>query len=74
MSWNGLAVAATVETVGPGRSGAALGVQQTMLQTAVVLAPLAFAPFVSATSWGAGFAVAAVFPLGGASVLRRLRR
>jgi len=74
MSWNGLAVAATVETVGPGRSGAALGVQQTMLQTAVVLAPLAFAPFVSATSWGAGFAVAAVFPLGGASVLQRLRR
>jgi sugar phosphate permease len=74
MSWNGLAVAATVETVGPGRSGAALGVQQTMLQTAVVLAPLAFAPFVSATSWGAGFAVAAIFPLGGASVLQRLRR
>lgn len=74
MSWNGLAVAATVETVGPGRSGAALGVQQTMLQTAVVLAPLAFAPFVSATSWGAGFAVAAIFPLGGALVLQRLRR
>jgi sugar phosphate permease len=74
MSWNGLAVAAAVETVGPGRSGAALGVQQTMLQTAVVLAPLAFAPFVSATSWRAGFAVVALFPLGGAQVLRRLRR
>ena len=74
MSWNGLAVAATVETVGPGRSGAALGVQQTMLQTAVVIAPLAFAPFISVTSWGAGFAVAAVFPLAGAHVLQRLRR
>ena len=74
MSWNGLAVAATVETVGPGRAGAALGVQQTMLQTAVVIAPLAFAPFISATSWGAGFAVAAVFPLAGAYVLQRLRR
>jgi sugar phosphate permease len=74
MSWNGLAVAATVETVGPGRAGAALGVQQTMLQTAVVIAPLAFAPFISATSWGAGFAVAAVFPLAGAHVLQRLRR
>ena len=74
MSWNGLAVAATVETVGPGRSGAALGVQQTMLQTAVVIAPLAFAPFISATSWRAGFAVAAVFPLAGAHVLQRLRR
>jgi sugar phosphate permease len=74
MSWNGLAVAATVETVGAGRAGAALGVQQTMLQTAVVLAPLAFAPFVAATSWGAGFAVAAVFPLAGAHVLQRLGR
>src|SRR4029078_1803210 len=69
MSWNGLAVAATVETVGPGRSGAVLGVQQTMLQTAAVLVPLAFAPFISATSWGAGFAVAALFPLAGAYVL-----
>jgi sugar phosphate permease len=74
MSWNGLAVAATVETVGAGRAGAALGVQQTMLQTAVVLAPLAFAPFVAATSWGAGFAVAAVFPFAGAHVLQRLGR
>ena len=74
MSWNGLAVAATVETVGPGRAGAALGVQQTMLQSAVVIAPLAFAPFISATSWGVGFAVAAVFPLAGAHVLQRLRR
>jgi MFS family permease len=74
MSWNGLAVAATVETVGPARAGAALGVQQSALQAAVVLAPLAFAPFVSATSWGAGFAVVAVFPLAGACVLQRLER
>jgi MFS family permease len=73
MSWNGLAVAATVETVGPARAGAALGLQQTALQTAVVAAPLAFAAFVSATSWGAGFAVAAAFPLAGAYVLQRLR-
>jgi sugar phosphate permease len=73
MSWNGLAVAATVETVGPGRSGAALGVQQTLLQSAVVLTPLVFAPFISATSWGAGFAAAAVFPLAGAYVLRGRR-
>ena len=73
MSWNGLAVAATVETVGPARAGAALGLQQTALQAAVVLAPLAFAPFVSATSWGAGFAVAAAFPLAGAVVMQRVR-
>jgi sugar phosphate permease len=74
MSWNGLAVAATVETVGPARAGAALGLQQTALQAAVVLAPLAFAPFVSFTSWGAGFAVAAVFPLAGAAVMQRAGR
>jgi MFS family permease len=74
MSWNALSVAATVETVGPRRSGAALGLQQTMLQVAVVVAPLAFAPFVAATSWQAGFAVAAAFPLAGAFVLRRLGR
>ena len=73
MSWNGLAVAATVETVGLARAGAALGLQQTALQVAVVLAPLAFAPFVSATSWGAGFAAAAAFPLAGAYVMQRLR-
>ena len=41
-----------------------------MLQAAVVIAPLVFAPFISATSWGAGFAVAAVFPLAGANVLQ----
>jgi MFS family permease len=74
MSWNGLAVAATVESVGPGRAGAALGLQQTMLQAAVVVAPLVFAPFVAATSWGAGFGVAALFPLAGAHVLQRLGR
>jgi MFS family permease len=74
MSWNGLAVAATVETVGPARAGAALGIQQSALQAAAVIGPLAFASFVSATSWGAGFAVAAVFPLAGAYVLQRLGR
>jgi MFS-type transporter involved in bile tolerance (Atg22 family) len=74
MSWNALSVAVTVETVGPRRSGAALGLQQTMLQVAVVVAPLAFAPFVAATSWRAGFAVAAAFPLAGALVLRSLGR
>jgi len=74
MSWNALSVAATVETVGPRRSGAALGLQQTMLQVAVVVAPLVFAPFVAATSWQAGFAAAAAFPIAGVLVLRRLGR
>jgi MFS family permease len=74
MSWNGLSVAATVEAVGARRSGAALGLQQTVLQLGIVATPLVFAPFVAATSWRAGFAVAAVFPLAAVLVLRRLGR
>jgi sugar phosphate permease len=73
MCWNGLAVAATVETAGPRRSGAALGVQQTVLGVGVALTPLAFAPFVESTSWRAGFFAAAVFPLVAVVVLRPLR-
>jgi sugar phosphate permease len=73
MCWNGLAVAAAVETAGPTRSGAALGVQQTLLGVSVAVTPLAFAPFVSSTSWRAGFFVAALFPLLAIAVLRPLR-
>ncbi len=73
MCWNGLAVAATVETAGPRRSGAALGLQQTVLGVGVALTPLAFAPFVESTSWRAGFFAAAVFPLVAVVVLRPLR-
>jgi sugar phosphate permease len=74
MSWNGLSVTATVEAAGPRRSGAALGLQQTMLGAAVAVTPLVFAPLVAATSWRAGFAAAAAFPLASVSVLRRLGR
>jgi sugar phosphate permease len=73
MCWNGLAVAATVETAGPRRSGAALGLQQTVLGVGVALTPLAFAPFVESTSWRAGFFAAAAFPLLAVVVLRQLR-
>jgi len=73
MCWNGLAVAATVETAGPRRSGAALGLQQTLVGAAVAVTPLAFAPFVASTSWRAGFLVAAVLPLVAVVVLRPLR-
>jgi MFS family permease len=74
MSWNGLSTTAAVEAAGPRRSGAALGLQQTALGAAFAVAPLVFAPFVAATSWRAGFAVAAAFPLAGIAVLRRLGR
>ena len=73
MCWNGLAVAAAVETAGPRRTGAALGVQQTLIGVAVVLTPLLFAPFVESTSWRAGFFVAAALPLVAGVVLRPLR-
>jgi MFS family permease len=73
MSWNGLAVAATVETAGPTRRGAALGLQQTVIGVAVVLAPLVFAQLVDATSWRAGFALAATAPLVAVLILRPLR-
>jgi len=73
MCWNGLAVAAAVETAGPRRSGAALGVQQTLIAAAVAVTPLVFAPFVESTSWRVGFLVSAVFPLVAIAVLRPLR-
>jgi sugar phosphate permease len=72
MSWNALSVTAVVETAGARRSGAALGLQQTLLGVAVAAAPLAFAPLVSVTSWQTGFAVAAGFPLAAVAVLRGL--
>jgi sugar phosphate permease len=73
MCWNGLAVAAALETAGPNRGGAALGLQQTLVGAAVAVTPLAFAPFVASTSWRAGFLVAAALPLVAVAVLRPLR-
>jgi MFS family permease len=73
MSWNGLAVTAAVETAGPRRSGAALGVQQALLSVAVAVTPFAFAPLVESTSWRAGFLVAAALPIVAVVVLRPLR-
>jgi sugar phosphate permease len=72
MSWNGLAFTATAERAGPERSGAALGLQQSLLAASAVLTPLAFAPLVDATSWGIGFALLALSPLAGFVLLRRV--
>ena len=74
MSWNGLAVTATVEAAGSRRSGAALGLQQTLIGASVAVTPLLFAPFVAATSWSAGFALAAAVPLAAVVVLHPLGR
>jgi nitrate/nitrite transporter NarK len=72
MSWNALSFAAAAEYAGHARSGAALGMQQTALGVAGVAVPIGFAGLVDATSWRAGFAVAALCALAGWLVLRPL--
>jgi hypothetical protein len=73
MGWNGLAFTTAAELAGAGRSGAAIGFQQTVLSGIGVIAPVVFAATVSALSWTAAFALAAVVPLGGWLVLGALR-
>lgn len=73
MSWNGLSLTAAAELAGQARSGAAIGFQQTVLSLVGVGTPVAFAAVVGATSWRAGFAFAALFPLAGVLALGRLR-
>ena len=73
ISWNGLSFAAVAEAAGHTRSGTALGLQQTMLAAAGSVMPVAFGAFVGGTSWRAGFAVSALFPLAGWSILRGIR-
>ncbi len=63
MAWNGISFAAAAELAGGRRSGAAIGFQQSVLSGIGVLAPVAFAAAVSATSWRAAYGLAALFPL-----------
>ena len=72
MSWNSLSFAAAVELAGHGRSGAAIGLQQTLLNVPGAAYPAVFGALVAATSWRVGFAVVALFPLAGWRVLRPL--
>ena len=72
LSWNGLSFTAAAELAGRARSGAALGFQQTALSVASTAAPPVFAAIVDAGSWRLGFALAALMPVAGATVLRRL--
>jgi sugar phosphate permease len=73
MAWNGLSLAAAAELAGRARSGAAIGFQQTTLAVIGVMVPALFAVFVDATSYRAGFALAAGGPLVGWAMLGRLR-
>lgn len=71
-SWNGLSFTAAAELAGRARSGAALGFQQTALAVGGAVTPPVFASVVEASSWGIGFGLAAVLPVLGASLLRRV--
>jgi sugar phosphate permease len=71
-AWNGLSFAAAAETAGRARSGAAIGFQQTVLSVTGAALPPVFALGVSASSWQAAFAAAALFPLAGWWLLRPL--
>ena len=66
MSWNPLSFAATVELAGAGRSGSAIGLQQTVPERAGRRLPGPVRRRSSASSsWTVGFAVVALFPLVG---------
>ena len=72
ISWNGLSFTAAAEAAGAGRSGTALGFQQSVLGVMVAAVPPAFAIVVGATSWRTAFALAALGPLLGVATLRRV--
>jgi sugar phosphate permease len=72
LSWNGLSFTAAAEIAGTRSSGAAIGLQQTVLGLGGIVAPIAFAALVDGVSWRVAFLAAAVFPLAGWLVLRPL--
>lgn len=72
MCWNGLSFTVAAELAGRRRSGAALGVQQTMLAAGCVVMPVLFAVLVDASSWRIAFGALAVLPLVGWRVLAPL--
>jgi len=72
LSWNGLSFTAAAEAAGRRRSGASIGLQQTFLSGGGIVAPIAFAAIVHATSWRLGFALAAASPLFGYALLSPL--
>jgi sugar phosphate permease len=61
-SWNGLVYTAAAEAAGRRRSGAALGVQQTILFGAGAAAAPLFAVLVNHTGWAWSFAIVALAP------------
>ncbi|HST13885.1 MAG TPA: MFS transporter [Gaiellaceae bacterium] len=72
MSWNGLSFAAAVEVAGHRRSGAAIGLQQSLLNGSGAIYPGLFGVLVGATSWWCGFVACAGLTLAGWRVLLAL--
>jgi sugar phosphate permease len=72
MSWNGLSFAAAAELAGHGRSGAAIGLQQTLLNATGAVYPGVFGAIVTHSSWRVAFLCVAALPLLGWRTLRGL--
>jgi sugar phosphate permease len=72
MSWNGLAFVAAAEIAGPHATGAAIGLQQTLLGVVGIIAPIEIAAVVSVSSWDVAFLTAGLFPVLGWALLRPL--
>jgi sugar phosphate permease len=73
MSWNGLAFTAAAEISGRARSGVAIGLQQSVVNSIGAAYPPLFGVLVAATAWRYGFALVGLLPLAGRHVLRALR-
>jgi sugar phosphate permease len=71
-SWNALSFTAAAEMSGRERAGTAIGVQNTIMNLAGVVAPVAFAAVVVATSWPAAWALLVASQLLGVLVLSPL--
>lgn len=72
MGWNVVSFAAAAELGGDLRSGAALGLQQTIVGVTGSITSFVFARMVEASSWRIAWLVIALSPLCGWLVLRRL--
>jgi hypothetical protein len=73
MSWNGLSFTAAAELAGHRRSGAGMGLQQTMLAATNAATPPLFALLVGGLGWGPAYALSALGPVAGYALLRGLR-
>lgn len=72
MSWNGLSFTAAAEMSGRDRAGTAIGLQNTILTLAGVVAPVTVGATVTLLSWPAAYGMLAVSQIAGWLVLRPL--